>query len=52
MSSMSSLFYLLIVGDIGESSNYIVYHNSYYSNGEIPRINTLNYMKLQIKALY
>ena len=46
---MSSLFYLFIVGD---SSNYIVNHNSNYSNCEILQINASNYMKLRIKALY
>ena len=49
---MSSLFYLFIVGDVGDGSNYIVYHNSNYSNLEILQINALNYMKLRIKALY
>ena len=52
MSSMSSLFYLFIVGDIGDGSNYIVNHNSNYLNCEILQINSSNYMKLRIKALY
>ena len=42
---MSSLFYLFIVRD---GSNYIVYHNSNYSNWEILRIDVSNYMKIQI----
>ena len=52
MSSMSSLFYLFIVEDVRDVSNYIVNHNSNYLNCEILRINALNYMKLRIKALY
>ena len=35
---MSSLFYLFIVRDIGDGSNYIVNHNSNYLNWEIFRI--------------
>ena len=49
---MSSLFYLFIVRDIGDGSNYIVNHNSNYSNCKILRIDASNYMKLRIKALY
>ena len=45
--------FIVVVGDVRDgSSNYIVYHNSNYSNWEILWINASNYMKLWIKTLY
>ena len=54
MSEMSEIFqyYEITVLRYFTSLNYIVYNNSNYSNQEILWINTSNYMKLRIKALY
>ena len=40
---------MVIVEDIGDGSNYIVYHNSNYLNKEIYWINALNYSLFRIK---
>ena len=44
--------FIVIVRDMRDGSNYIVYHNSNYSNKQIHRINALNYNLFRIKALY
>ena len=43
--------FVVVVGDVGEGLNYIVYHNPNYSNREILRINASNYSLLRIKPL-
>ena len=43
--------FIAVVGDIGEGSNYIVYHNPNYCHWEILRINASNYSLLRIKPL-
>ena len=40
------LAFVVVVGDVREGLNYIVYHNPNYSNCEILRINALNYSPL------
>ena len=42
--------FVIIVGDVGDGSNYTVYHNSNYSNKEIHRINASNYSLFRIKT--
>ena len=42
---------IIVVGDIREGLNYIVYHNPNYLNWEILWINASNYSLLQIKPL-
>ena len=43
---------LLLSTDVGDGLNYIVYHNSNYSNKQTHQINASNYNLFQIKALY
>ena len=47
-----SMLFVVIVGDIRDGLNYIVYHNSNYSNKETCQINASNYSLFQIKAWY
>ena len=44
--------FVVVVRDVRDGSNYIVYHNSNYLNWEILQINASNNNLFRIKTLY